>query len=67
MSVCFKRMVAFASQRGIGLLTVAYIFVGCLVPLMIWRIWTFTIKPFLRPEEPKEFPYWVPCGLLKKA
>ena len=26
-----------------------------------WRIWTFTIVPILRPDEPKDIPYWVPC------
>lgn len=32
---------------------------GCL--LLSWRLWMFTILPLLRPDEPKEIPYWVPC------
>jgi hypothetical protein len=27
---------------------------------MIWRLWKFTLKPLLRPDEPKELPYWIP-------
>lgn len=26
-----------------------------------WRCWRFTARPFLRPNEIKELPYWVPC------
>lgn len=26
-----------------------------------WRLWTFTIVPILRPDEPKELPYLIPC------
>lgn len=26
-----------------------------------WRIWKFTILPAIRPLEPKELPYWIPC------
>lgn len=28
-----------------------------------WRLWKFTVNPFLRPNDPKELPYWVPCEL----
>lgn len=28
---------------------------------MLWRLWRFTIRPHLRPDEPKELPYWIPC------
>ncbi|KAL4919863.1 putative cytochrome P450 [Aspergillus aurantiobrunneus] len=31
-----------------------------LVSLLTWRIWRFTIRPLLHPEEPKEVPYWIP-------
>lgn len=31
-----------------------------LLPLSIWRIWKFTVCPYLQPEEPKELPYWIP-------
>lgn len=26
-----------------------------------WRVWRFTITPFLRPNKVKELPYWIPC------
>jgi heme A synthase len=36
--------------------------VSCLIlALILWRLWRFTVSPFLHPEWPKEFPYWVPC------
>lgn len=31
--------------------------------LLLWRICRFTILPWLSPNEPREFPYWVPCML----
>ncbi|KAF2464462.1 cytochrome P450 [Lindgomyces ingoldianus] len=33
--------------------------VGCVL-LLLWRIWRFTVLPVLRPNEPKELPYWIP-------
>ena len=33
---------------------------GLVVVLLLWRTWTFTVLPALRPREPKEVPYWVP-------
>ena len=29
--------------------------------VLIWRLWAFTVLPALRPNEPKEVPYWIPC------
>lgn len=29
--------------------------------LLLWRLWVFTVLPALRPDEPKELPYWIPC------
>jgi hypothetical protein len=29
--------------------------------LLSWRLWRFTIRPRLHPQEPKELPYWIPC------
>lgn len=29
--------------------------------LLLWRLWVFTVLPVLRPDEPKELPYWIPC------
>lgn len=34
-----------------------------LLPLLLWRLWKFTIRPRLHPDEPKELPYWIPCTL----
>ncbi|KAL2808469.1 putative cytochrome P450 [Aspergillus granulosus] len=35
---------------------------GCAVLcIMVWRLWRFTIRPILHPDEPKELPYWIPC------
>ncbi|KAH8586512.1 cytochrome P450 [Bisporella sp. PMI_857] len=28
--------------------------------LLLWRLWTFTVLPFLYPEMPKTLPYWLP-------
>ena len=28
--------------------------------LFVWRLLRFSILPMLRPEEPKEIPYWIP-------
>ncbi|ORY10363.1 cytochrome P450 [Clohesyomyces aquaticus] len=29
--------------------------------LLLWRIWRFTVLPIVRPNEPRELPYWTPC------
>ena len=29
--------------------------------LLLWRLWKYTVLPFLKPEEPKRLPYWIPC------
>ena len=31
------------------------------VCLLLWRLWAFTIVPLLRPDEPRDLPYWIPC------
>ncbi|KAF2730929.1 putative cytochrome p450 [Polyplosphaeria fusca] len=31
-----------------------------LLALLIWRIWKFTLHPILSPDQPKEYPYWIP-------
>lgn len=28
--------------------------------LLLWRLWRFTITPWLYPNDPKELPYWIP-------
>lgn len=42
-----------------------YVFsVAIVVALWIlWRVWRFSILPILKPHEPKELPYWIPCKL----
>lgn len=30
---------------------------------MTWRLWMFTVKPWLWPDDPKDLPYWIPCKL----
>ena len=42
-----------------SLATVALAFLGLF--LLSWRLWTFVIRPWLNPDEPKEIPYWTPC------
>ncbi len=37
------------------------IFVSAAGLLLLWRLWRFTALPAMRPDEPKELPYWVPC------
>ncbi|KAK0634373.1 cytochrome P450 [Bombardia bombarda] len=32
--------------------------VGCAI--VGWRVWMFTVKPWLRPDEPRDLPYWIP-------
>ncbi|KAI1807097.1 putative cytochrome p450 [Daldinia bambusicola] len=31
-----------------------------LVALLLWRLWRFTISPYMHPDSPKELPYWIP-------
>ncbi|KAF2815105.1 cytochrome P450 [Mytilinidion resinicola] len=28
--------------------------------LLTWRLWTFTLRPLLHPNEPRPLPYWIP-------
>ena len=42
-----------------SLATVTFAFLGSL--LLAWRLWTFVVRPWLNPDEPKEIPYWTPC------
>ncbi|RYP91922.1 hypothetical protein DL770_001982 [Monosporascus sp. CRB-9-2] len=37
--------------RGMALLFMA---------LLAWRLWRFTISPYIYPGNPKELPYWIP-------
>ena len=29
--------------------------------LFTWRLWTFTLRPLMRPDEVEYLPYWIPC------
>ena len=33
---------------------------GLSFALVLWRVWRFTIRPLLHPDEPKDIPYWTP-------
>ena len=37
------------------------IFAIVLVLFFAWRAWRFTIEPLMKPGEPRELPYWIPC------
>jgi hypothetical protein len=37
-----------------------YAIASIAVFLATFRLWRFTIRPILHPEEPKELPYWIP-------
>lgn len=34
--------------------------ISCFVIWLSWRIWRFTIRPWLEPRQPKELPYIIP-------
>ena len=34
------------------------------VVVLIWRLWMFTIRPSITPNEVKVLPYWIPCKPL---
>ncbi|KAL8951145.1 MAG: hypothetical protein Q9222_002860 [Ikaeria aurantiellina] len=48
---------AYADGARATWLSLANIF---LILILMWRLWTFTIRPVLNPREPKQLPYWVP-------
>ena len=33
---------------------------SAILALLSWRIWKFTIIPWVYPDDPKEIPYWIP-------
>ncbi|KAF2136434.1 uncharacterized protein K452DRAFT_237538 [Aplosporella prunicola CBS 121167] len=37
-----------------------WLFLLGILTLFLWRIWAFTISPYLNPERPREAPYWIP-------
>lgn len=42
------------------LLHTVQLFTSGVVLLLLWRFWKFKILPFLKPDEPKRLPYWIP-------
>ncbi|KAI5919907.1 putative cytochrome p450 [Camillea tinctor] len=68
-----------SANAGLLGLVLTRVIVCLLFVLVFWRTWRFTVLPFLHPDRPKEFPYWVPFvghgraffldsnGLLSKA
>ncbi|RYP21122.1 hypothetical protein DL765_002411 [Monosporascus sp. GIB2] len=70
--------ILFISQStNLPNLIIARAVIFLLFPLILWRTWKFTVLPFLHPDRPKEFPYWIPShgraffldsnGLLARA
>lgn len=49
------------NHHGVGPWWVPLIVLVPLALLLLWRLWMFTILPILRPNDPKELPYWIPC------
>lgn len=43
-----------------SLATCALQLIFLLCPLLLWRLWSFTIKDWLNPSKPKELPHWIP-------
>ena len=40
-------------------LVIAFL-VLCMPSLLIWRLWAFTVYPWLYPDVPTYLPYWIP-------
>jgi len=38
-----------------------FVFSIPIVVYLLWRLWEFTIRPLLHPDEPRELPYTIPC------
>jgi hypothetical protein len=47
----------------VSLSTAAPAFLACGTILLLWRLWVFTVRPWIWPSEPRYMPYWVPCKL----
>ena len=33
---------------------------GLSLAVLLWRVWSFNVRPRLHPDEPKDIPYWTP-------
>jgi len=49
-----------ADTCGHALLNSILISAAVVSSLLTWRLWTFTIRPLLTPNEPRPLPYWIP-------
>lgn len=36
---------------------------GLVTAWIVWRLWRFTVSPWLHPNDPPELPYWIPGTL----
>ena len=57
----FERVASISTDYHLSFHPALFIAVGLGSVLCLWRLWRFTIRPYLRPDEPKELPYWIPC------
>ena len=46
-----------------------FVIVGVILVLLLsaWRLWHFTVLPFLHPQEPRMIPYWIPCKIFWRS
>ncbi|KAL7791987.1 cytochrome P450 [Trichoderma ceciliae] len=45
------------AQDNVGLVVGA---VALISVWLLWRLWRFTVLPWMYPDDPKELPYWIP-------
>ena len=50
-------------RRLLELPTLSLIVVNIGLFLLVWRVWTFTLRPLIWRSEPQYMPYWIPCQL----
>jgi len=58
--VMFTPAITYCLQQFCNNLSLSFIAVASVV-WMAWRLWRFTVLPALKPNEPEELPYWIPC------
>ncbi|KAI1173441.1 putative cytochrome p450 [Nemania sp. FL0916] len=76
-SAAITETIATGEPANPSVLVLARLLACLVVALGSWRIWRFSLLPFLHPDQPKELPYWIPChgrsffvdsnGLLNRA
>ena len=50
----------FLHSSFVGLPVVAKVGLGLALVLLVWRVAKFSVVPLLRPNDPQEYPYWIP-------